>query len=185
MMKKIIAVMISAVILAGCSAPVSSKEPERADMSGYQYLEDPEPAFYEMTVTDIKEQMDQGESFAVYFGFAECPWCNEAVPVLNEAAKEAGMTVGYVDTRKDASWKSNTDIDGYDLFKEIAKDYLKEDENGEPHLYAPTVIFFKDGKIVKYHEALIEGYTPSEGRMSEEQQKELLEIYLDGFSLMK
>lgn len=183
-MKKTIAVIMFCLFAAGCgSAPASSVN--RADMSGYQYLNDPEPAFYEMTVKDLKEKTDAKETFAVYLGFADCPWCNEAVPVLNEAAKETGNSVGYIDTRKDASWTSNTDIDGYDMFIGIAGDYLKPDDEGVPHLYAPTVIFIKDGEIVKYHEGLIEGYTPSEGRMTEAGQEELKNIYLEGFGGMK
>lgn len=180
-MKKTLAVILASVLLAGCGNRVSAG----ADMSGYKYLEDDSPAFYEMTVQSMKEQIDEGNAFAVYFGFDDCPWCNEAVPVLNQTAKECGETVGYVDTRKDSSWQSNTDIDGYDLFIEIAGEYLKPDEEGVPHLYAPTVIFFRDGKIVSFCEGLVDGYSPSDGRMTEDQQAELKDRYLEGFAALK
>ena len=176
-MRKFIYGLICGLLLAGCG----TKAFVSADMSGYQYLEDDKPAFYEMTVQDMKDRMDAGDTFVVYFGFADCPWCNECVPVLNETAKEVSQTVGYVNTRKDAAWKSNTDIDGYDLLKEMAKEYLKPDEEGVPHLYAPTVIFIRNGKITKFCEGLIEGYKPSDGRMTEQEQNTLKQIYLDGF----
>ena len=85
---------------------------------------------------------------AIYFGFSRCPWCRDLMPVLNQAAKKTGnKTVYYADTRANKEWKSNIDMDDYDLLVDMAFDYLPYDENNIKHLDAPTVYFVKAGKI--------------------------------------
>ena len=84
----------------------------------------------------------------IYFGFAKCPSCNEALPVLNDVAKEYHAEVGYINTRKDASWQSNMDMKDYDVVLELFGQYLQYDDDGKKHLYTPHVFFIKDGDVV-------------------------------------
>lgn len=184
-MRKNLAILLSFVLLgSGCSA--QSAEPVRSDMSGYQYLEDEEHVFTDWTVEDFLQALDDQETFTAYFGFSSCPWCNEAVPILNEAARESGVSwVYYIDTRADSSWTSNMDITDYDLLVERVGSYFPYDDDGYRHLYTPFVFFVKDGEVVATHEGTLEGQDASEERLTEEEQQELLQIYLDDFALLQ
>ena len=179
-MRKLLTALAALCFLAGCGS-----SSVKSDMSGYEGFEDTEHVFYDMSVKDAAEAMDEGKTFAVYFGFAKCPWCIAVLPILNETAKEAGLTVGYVDTRKDPSWQSNIDIDDYDLFTERFGEYLDYDDNGILHLYTPHVFFIRDGKTVFEHSGSLEGHIAYEREMSQEEKEELREIYRQGFQAMK
>ncbi len=167
----------------GCDISEECSEP--ADMSGYEYYAESEDYVYvKSSVKDMAEMMDEGKSFVIYFGFARCPWCRDAMPVLNEAAKETGTdTVYYVDTRAKEEWKSNLDIDDYDLFVEKAGDYLTLDDNSIKHLYTPMVLFIKDGKIVETVSA--PDYDAHEEAISDELREELKNTYLEAFAKVK
>ena len=158
---------------------------DKADMSAYEYYDNSEDYVYVTAyVKDMAEMMDEGKSFVIYFGFSRCPWCRDAMPILNEAAKEAGFdTVYYVNTREKEEWKSNLDIDDYDLFVELAGDYLKLDDNNIKHLYTPMVLFIKDGKIVETVSA--PDYDAHEEAISDELREELKNTYLEAFAKVK
>lgn len=122
---------------------------EEADMSAYAtYDETEDYVFVKSDIKDMKRRADNKETFAIYFGFSRCPWCRDLMPVLNQAAKKTGnKTVYYADTRANKEWKSNIDMDNYELLVDMAFDYLPYDENNIKHLNAPTVYFVKNGKI--------------------------------------
>lgn len=161
-------------------------EGEKADMSAYEkYIEGEDYVFMKSSVKEMAEMMDDGRTFVIYFGFARCPWCRDAMPILNEAAKESGfLTVYYVDTREKKEWKSNLDIDDYDLLLEKIGTLLKEDENGIPHLYTPFVVFVKEGgKEIRAVSA--PDYDAHEEAIPEEEAAALKNLYLKEFEALK
>lgn len=174
MLKKILIVLL--LILTGCSSTTPSLT--KADMSGYEDFTDTEHVFYDMTVKEMIDKIDNKDTFVVYFGFSECPYCNVAVPLLNDVAKDYDSIVYYIDTRSNEEWESNMDIDDYDLVVEYLGEYLDYDDDGKKHLYTPHVFFFKDGEVVKEHEGTIDGKTDE---MSTQDVEELKEIYTEGF----
>lgn len=184
MRKLIISACTALFLLAGC-AGTSKTEESRADMSGYETLTDSNHVFYETDVKSIAEMMDEKKTFVVYFGFDTCPWCLEAVPILDEVAKENDEKVWYVNTRKDPEWKSNLDIDDYDLLTEKLGDYLPYDDDGVRHLYTPHVFFIKDGSVVYDHEGTIDGHDAHDETLSAEEKEQVKEYYEEGFSKMK
>lgn len=173
------------LLLCLCLACACGHSFPKSDMSGYEGFEDQDHVFYDLDVRDVYDLMNKGETFAVYFGFEQCPWCVAALPVLNEEAKAAGMKTGYVDTRKHPSWQSNIDIDDYDLFVEMFGEYLDYDDNGIKHLYTPHVFFVKDGKTVYEHNGTVEDHVAYERPMSAEELSLLHEYYRTGFEKMK
>ncbi len=163
MLKKIIVVCM--VLLCGCTSST-----HKSDMSGYEGFSDENHVFYDMTVKDMLSKMNDKETFIVYFGFSECPYCIQAMPILNSVAKENDQTVGYINTRKDSSWESNTDIDDYDDVVEVFGEYLEYDDEGKKHLYTPHVFFIKDGGVAYQYEGVSDT---------------LSDIYQEGFDSLK
>ena len=67
-----------------------------ADMRGYKWLYDSEPAFTEITLEESIRIFKEKGSGILYYGYVGCPWCERAVPILNKVAKETGVTVYYL-----------------------------------------------------------------------------------------
>ena len=154
-----------------------------ADVSDYDGFKNytRELRFKDVTVKDVDKAMKAGKSFVLYCGFKDCPWCNRVISLLNDSAIEYGTDIAYIDTRKDPSWSSNLDIDDYDVFVTYFGDYLDTDSDGKKHLYVPHVFFIKDGVVVAEHPGTVTGHENSGDELTEEQKKELKEIYSEGF----
>lgn len=134
-------IILCCIFLAGCTST-------KSDMFQYENFHDENHVFYDITVKEVQSKIQNKETLTVYFGFAKCPSCNEAMPVLNEVAKENNAEVAYINTRKDASWQSNMDMKDYDVVLELFGQYLQYDDDGKKHLYTPHVFFIKDGDVV-------------------------------------
>ena len=152
----------------------------------------------------LLEVIDNGTGI-IYLGFPECPWCRNALPVLFDAAKENDVEIIYymnILNERDSYVVEDDELvyaideegnekkgtEGYfKLLKALDKhltDYIvsfegKEYEVGEKRLYAPTVIFVKDGEVVGLHVSTVESQeNPKEG-LTDKQYKELYTIYED------
>lgn len=171
---------------AGAAAAMSENGFPMSDMSGYPAFEgyQGDYAFYDLTVADIQQLMDNGETFCFIAAFSGCPWCNLVITHLNEAALAEGVQVGYLNTRLNPEWQSNIDIDDYDVFVELFGDYLREDDDGILHLYTPHVFFVREGQVVYEHSSVVDGADPEAG-LTDEQAQELVEIYREGFAAMQ
>lgn len=81
----------------------------------------------------------------VYLGFPECPWCQAYVPYLNDVAKEVGISKIYyyniLNDRKE-------ETDNYKKILELLGEYVEYNDEGNKRIYAPTVIFVDNGKIL-------------------------------------
>ena len=182
-------------LLCACSIPGSPQKPAAqsengfpmSDMSGYPAFDGykGETVFYDLTVKDIEQLMADGESFSFIAAFASCPWCNLCIVQLNETALAEGAQVGYLNTRLNPNWKSNIDIDDYDVFVELFGDYLSEDADGIPHLYTPHVFFIKGGEVVSQHSGTVDDVGSPAKPLTVEQLQELDELYSKGFAAIK
>ncbi|MEG2448157.1 MAG: hypothetical protein RSB45_03775 [Bacilli bacterium] len=155
-----------------------------------------ENAMVYSSIEEIMDVLDKGTGI-IYFGFPECPWCRSAVPVLIDAVKEAGASKIYyynaypIRDVKHLDDKGNIVIDKegtkeyYTLISKLApvlKPYEGLNNEQIKRLYLPTVLFVKDGKIVKMHEGTVESQTDPNIKLTEDQRKELKEIYKDGIN---
>ena len=51
---------------------------------------------------DIIDRIENKETFIIYFGFSDCPWCRSSIETFIESAKENNITtVYYVDIKED------------------------------------------------------------------------------------
>ena len=44
--------------------------------------------------------MSEKETAVFYFGYPDCPWCKEAVPILKEVAKQFHDKIYYVQNKR-------------------------------------------------------------------------------------
>ncbi len=81
-------------------------------------------------------------------GFKECPWCQKAAPLLNEAAELEGVSVYYLDIRQERE----NNGPNYRELTTILSPYLQKDENGIPKITTPDISFVKNGEIIWRYE---------------------------------
>lgn len=122
-----------------------------ADMSKYKtYSSEMDNMYINYTVKQLDKDINDKKSRIVYFGFNDCPYCNDLLPILTDINSHFKQEIYYIDTRKNPDWKSNLDIDDYDLLLTHIGKYLNKDEDNKLHLYVPTIIFINEGKIIKF-----------------------------------
>lgn len=144
-----------------------------ADMSGYKWLYDSEPAFVEITLEESIRMFSEGGSGILYYGYAGCPWCERAVPILNEVAKDLGVTVYYINVH------AQTTMEAYNELLTYITPILETDSNGEPEFKVPEVIGVKNGEITDHHLALVDGFKieGEESQLDDSQKEEMENIY--------
>lgn len=96
------------------------------------------------SLKEINKMLEKGTG-VVYLGFPECPWCQGYVGYIDEIAKKVGIDkVYYSNVLEDRS--NNTEE--YQTTIKLLKDYLPNDEEGNPRVYVPLVVVIKNGKVV-------------------------------------
>lgn len=152
---------------------------------------------------EIFEILEKGTGI-IYFGFPECPWCRNLVPVLVSSALESKVDkIYYLNIKADRNTltltkkgKIKTEKQGnenYLKLVDILKDYLPAYDglNDETikRIYLPTVVFVKDGKVIGVQESLESYQKRVENNpfdpMTEAEQKELSDIFKGYYSKLK
>ncbi|MDO4415645.1 MAG: hypothetical protein Q4C20_11275 [Erysipelotrichaceae bacterium] len=186
-MKKLSALLLSlCLLLCGCAKQETEKVTitnpvdiysEPAIMTVYEWIGNEIADFQEITFTESLRLFSEKGSGILYFGYDNCPFCERAVPMLNEAALETGVSVYYVDvygvfqpTRKE-----------FDELMGYVDEALIEDEDGGKSFFVPLILGIKNGEITGHHVALVDGFTieNEESQMNDAQKEELKNIYLD------
>lgn len=152
----------------------------------------------------LYEVIEKGTGI-IYLGFPECPWCRSVVPVLIDASlKNNVKEIYYMNIlnerdsyvveddklvyAKDEDGKEKKGTKGYfrllELLDEHLTDYIisfKDEtyEVGEKRIYAPTVIFVKNGKILGLHVSTVESHKNPSDNLTKKQYNELYSIYED------
>ena len=151
--------------------------------------------FYDVTMAEVlnlREDMDFDG--IIYFGFPQCPWCQAAVPVLNEASRQTGVPVFYVSRdpqiREEGNWLELDQEMARWLDNQFGLQWLYEEgEDGEdvpvrPNIFVPQVIHLRRGEVVDHYRGTFEEHLPEDGvlpELTERQHEELLQIYLEIF----
>lgn len=119
------------------------------------------------TAEEIIKKIDNKETFVVYFGFSDCPWCRSVIEELIHVAQDLKVEkVYYVDVKelrdvKELDENNNvvTSKEGDKHYMELLKkldsvldDYTLTDKEGnefsagEKRIYAPNVVGVANGK---------------------------------------
>lgn len=140
---------------------------------------------------EVFKILDKGTG-VIYFGFPECPWCRNLVPVLVDAADEAGIAnIYYLNNRNDRDVKKLendkviTEKKGTENYYKLVKKLdsilgeYKNVDGSVKRLYYPTIVFVKDGKIVDSHIGTLDSHVDGRKPLTNNQEKELKEILVD------
>ena len=120
------------------------------------------------TCKDIVEKINNKETFVVYFGFKECPWCRSVLPELINVAKDKEIEkIYYVDVKDVRDVKEYVDgeikttkmgdkyyIELISILDKVLDEYtLSTDEGeistGEKRIYAPNIIAIGEGEPIQ------------------------------------
>lgn len=144
------------------------------------------------SVDEIINILESGTG-VIYFGFPECPWCRNAVPVLLDAADETGSDIYYFnalsirDTKElDEDGNVITTKEGTDKYYKIlellgdnADIYSGLNDESIKRLYFPTVVFVLDGEVLYHHTGTLDSQEDPYISLTDDQKEELLNIYID------
>ncbi len=156
---------------------------------------------------DAVEFLDKGTG-AILFGFPNCPWCRNLIPVLLNVATDMKINqIKYLDIYNIRDTKTLGDDLSITTTKEGTASYFQllnkldlhlnnytltdsdgnKHDTGEKRLLAPTIVFVKSGNIMLVNEATVkshidkgDGYSP----MTDEEKAELYSILKNGFDLI-
>ena len=127
----------------------------------------------------------------IYFGFPECPWCRNAVPILLEAAEESSIKqIYYLNNHDDRDTKVLkdgeviTEKEGTSNYNKLleklgdkASVYEGLEDKTIKRLYYPTVVFVKNGEITDYIEGTVESQEDPYTALTKDQRQELKDKY--------
>lgn len=174
-MRKMSIALLSIFLLAGCTAssktdkkPVELTTEEKADMSSYTLLQGDDHNFKKTTMEEAMGMLENGESFVLYVGYPGCKYCQQAVPVMGELAKETNTVIYYVNIETASQ-------EAVDVFEEYALSFMQKDQSGVPTLYVPFVVAIKNKEVKAAHT----GIAPSAKtvNMTAKEKEELKKIY--------
>ncbi len=209
-MKKIITGMMIGIILFSLTA--CKKEETKTDASRFKEeyeslngtknssgktireieIGEDNPMIYQST-KDILKKMEDKETFVVYFGFAECPWCRSMLEQFLKSAKDNGIdSIYYVDVQEIRDTyqindngevvETNPGVDGYkeliEKMKDVLADYTLTTENGEEvmvgekRIYAPNVVAVVAGQPEKMVEGTSEKLEDPYSKLTDEMKEE-------------
>lgn len=139
----------------------------------------------------------EGKTGVVYFGFPNCPWCRNIVPVLIDALHDTGLDQVYYanlleerDTKKiDEEGKIVVEKEGsknYQRILELLHDQLGNyeglNDDSIKRLYFPTVVFVKNGKVEDIHIGSLDSQKDPYKKLTKKQYEELKTIYEKGIT---
>ena len=205
-MKKYLIVLFLLVILLGVTGCKSNKyalefkeeyESINNQDNGYKNrhrelsISEDNPFVYS-TAEEISKKMDDKETFIVYFGFKECPWCRSVLTELIKVAKDKEVeTIYYVDVKDIRDVKEVDEEGNITTTKEGSKGYMellekmdsvlenytltKDEEKidaGEKRIYAPNIVAVANGEAIQLETGISEKQTDGYQKLTDKMKKE-------------
>ena len=181
MIKKLMMLVLCAFML-GCTPKEQYKLDYVTDgtISEFTEIKDKNPSIKEISLPSAITFFENKYSGVMVFAKPDSRYSQKAFAVLNQAAKDAGVTVYYVDVSR-KFYKTDEEFMQYreKVGEIIDKTYL-ENPKGGTSLYIPDVMAVRDGAVVDFHVGILEDYDIDVNpEMTEEQYKKIYNIYAD------
>lgn len=150
----------------------------------------PDDGLFVSTTAEQITSMFAQDTFVLYVGFPECPWCRALVPTLYAAARNAALASVFC---YDLSLERDTKVladDGaiiteseasplYTFLLDALSDHIGPYEGlNDPtiqRIYFPTVIFVREGEVVSVHEGTVDSHVDGNAPLTEADQAALVE----------
>ena len=147
------------------------------DMTEYIWVKQPAAEFRQVTWTQALRLFEEKGTGILLFGYGTCNYCQRAVPLLSEAAKQQNKPVYYIDVYAEPQPTEEE----FKTMCTYIEETLDKDENGEPAFFVPAVIGIRNGEISGFHISLVDGFTPkdSSDQLTDEQKERLQNIYTE------
>lgn len=175
---------------------------------------DEDNPFIYSTDEDIVKRIDNKETFVVYFGFNDCPWCRSVMePLLSSAKDNEISSIYYVDVKSirdtyvlDEKHTPVRSIEGskgyYDLLDRldsVLDDYAdltytyktknkktktKAVKVEEKRIYAPTVIIVKDGIPIVKESGMVDELTDPYMEINDELKASIKSKFDEAFKVL-
>ena len=150
-------------------------------------------AFYYASYEEIEKVLDG--TGVIYFGYPECPWCRNLVPLLAQASKKVGMNKIYYRNLKEErnvlkleDGKIIEEKKGSETYQKLLQKldsvlpiYEGLENDTLKRIYVPYVVFVKNGKVVDTHTGTLEEQNDPFVSLTEEEKTKLLSILVDKF----
>lgn len=149
-------------------------------LNQYNNLNDNNHIFKVVDEFKVIELLNSNERAIIVFSFPECPWCQYAIPYVNEIAKETGNSeVYYLNILKIREEQTPE-------YKQIFE-HIRFDIGNPEKINAPTVIVINNSEVVGYHIDTVPSHVKNDNNilppMTNKQIEELKEIYRNLFKL--
>ena len=155
-MKKSDFILIGVVLLIIVAAMFSSKGTVAEEEVDYPLTLAGEAGVHQITYSQYKEKVENGDAFIVIIERAGCGYCVQYMPIVEDVANEKKIPIYYIDT----------DTLSSDEYNELSttNNYLKRNDWGTPttlfmlgervldsiggYVEKDTVLSFIDGRVV-------------------------------------
>ena len=177
-MKRICKLMVlcfcSIVIISFADQP---QKLQKANMNGYIGLKEENHHFVSSTMAELKNAIVKKEDGIYYMGYTVCPWCQDAVPLLEKAAEKTDTTIYYIAVKDDNHKKTFTEEEN-EYFIKWASDFLEAGEDNKKTLFVPYVFIMKNGSVTDYHLGTFDDHNANERALTKSESEDLISIYV-------
>lgn len=168
MMKKILLLLLTMCFISACTTKNAPSEIYEDMKIDYQNIQE-ESRFMKVSSVEALDLINS-RSGIFYFGYPDCDYCKQAVPILNKVATQTQSYIYYTNVVENGG----LNIEVYNFLANIGAEKLGWDKD---KVFVPLVISFDKGLIKDVHEGLLKGVNAHEAEMNDEQKTELEEIY--------
>ena len=186
-MKKFLLVLLCFFVFTGCISKEEKKSTACTEDNACIVGEEKESGFQDMTVDESIAFFENEQTGIIYFGFPGCPWCDEVVDILEEVSQETQIPIHYVRTRKgkEENFEHTYSQSQKEEWMRYISSYMSDNEEGIPTLYVPLVVCVENGIAISAHVGTVEDHDAHERLMSEQEIKEVRNIYKKMFNKLK
>lgn len=180
-MKKILNLCCTAILTCTLIQPIYASDIQACDPTETceESSSKEENNFKEISMDDALALFKEKKSAILFFGYSTCPYCQQARPVLEKAAKKEKKSVYYVRVRDDDKNLLYTEEQRKKLTKYIKKYMTRnKDEDNKYWLYVPLIVSLKKGKAVDGHESTVKNHDASKRQMTKQEKKRLENRYI-------
>ncbi len=174
-----IKLIVTLFILFSIFLFTSCKKSNKTIVEDYPQL-DENHIYVKIDVKELKNKINNQETFFLVMGFPKCSWCQSLMGPLNDVAKEENIEVIYYLDIKEI--RDNTLAKGHRDFKELSDTVFKEVLiKKTKKINSPTTVKIENGVLTKYHVGTVDSHIPNERSVLEPlttTQKEELFIIL-------